>query len=100
MFNRAYSDGSVDRDKFWWEQAEGLRALMVTASTSHSRDLWHRYEQTLKLVKEQFVDDAHGGWKLTVKQTCDSGHCGNEQPDPYHMIGMDVIALGLSKAGR
>ncbi|WP_275584238.1 AGE family epimerase/isomerase [Candidatus Nitrotoga arctica] len=100
VFNRAYSDGSVDRDKFWWEQAEGLRALMVTASTSHSRDLWHRYEQTLKLVKEQFVDDAHGGWKLTVKQTCDSGHCGNEQPDPYHMIGMDVIALGLSKAGR
>jgi mannobiose 2-epimerase len=29
VFNRAYSDGSVDRDKFWWEQAEGLRALMV-----------------------------------------------------------------------
>ncbi|MEQ1743184.1 MAG: AGE family epimerase/isomerase [Candidatus Nitrotoga sp.] len=100
VFNRAYSDGSVDRDKFWWEQAEGLRALMVAASTSHRRDLWHRYEQTLKLVKEQFVDDANGGWKLTVKRSCDSGHCSNEQPDPYHMVGVDVIALGLSKAGR
>jgi hypothetical protein len=73
--------------------------LWSHASNSHSRDLWHRYEQTLKLVKEQFVDDVHGGWKLTVKRTCDSGHCGNEQPDPYHTVGMDVIALGLYSTG-
>lgn len=100
VFNRAYPDGLVDRDKFWWQQAEGLRALMVAASTSHRRNLWHRYEQTLELVKEQLADDTHGGWKFADKRTCDSGHCGSEQPDPYHMVGMDAIALGLSKAGR
>lgn len=100
VFNCAYPDGSINRDKSWWQQAEGLRALMVAASIGDRRDLWRRYEQTLKLVKEQLVDNVHGGWKLAVKQTCDSGRCDTEQPDPYHMVGMDVIALGLSKAGH
>lgn len=97
VFNRVYPDGSIDRDKYWWEQAEGLRALMVAASASKRRDLWRRYEQTLGLVREQFIDEAHGGWNFATKRVCDAGHCSTGQPEPYHMVGMHATALSLSK---
>lgn len=97
VFNRVYPDGSIDRGKFWWEQAEALRALMVAASNTRRNDLWRRYEQTLDFTKEQLLDSTNGGWKLADKRSCESGICGNEQPEPYHMIGMDLTALTLSK---
>lgn len=97
VFNRIYPDGSIDRDKYWWQQAEGLRALLVAASNSNRRELWRRYEQTQEFVKEQFIDEAHGGWKFAAKRTCEAGRCGSEQPEPYHMIGMHSTALSLLK---
>lgn len=100
MFNRAYPDGSIDRDKYWWQQAEGLRALMVAASESNRRDLWRRYEQTQELVREQLVDTTHGGWKSAARRTCEAGRCGDEQPDPYHMVGMHAAALNLATTAR
>lgn len=100
VFNRAYPDGSIDRDKFWWQQAEGLRALMVAASKDNRRELWRRYEQTQGLVQEQFIDAAHGGWKFAARRTCEAGRCGAEQPEPYHMIGMHSAALDLLKPGH
>lgn len=100
VFNRAYPDGSIDRDKYWWQQAEGLRALMVAASKNNRRELWRRYEQTQELVKAQFVDDVNGGWKFGAKRTCEAGRCGFEQPEPYHMLGMHSTALSLLKAGH
>ena len=99
-FNRVYPDGSTDRNKYWWQQAECLRALMVAASASNRRDLWRRYEQTLALVQQQLVDESHGGWRFATKQICDAGHCDMEQPDPYHMAGMHATALNLSKTAR
>ncbi|UCV05037.1 AGE family epimerase/isomerase [Dechloromonas denitrificans] len=100
VFNRLYPDGSIDRNKYWWQQAEGLHALLVAASRSQRRDLWRRYEQTLELVKEQFIDEMNGGWKLAAKRTCESGRCGAEQPEPYHMVAMHSAALELSKPLR
>lgn len=100
VYNRAYPDGSIDRDKYWWQQAEGMRALLVAASTSNRRDLWRRYEQTQELVKDQFIDEVNGGWKFSGKRTCDSGRCGSEQPEPYHMLGMHLTALNLVKPER
>jgi cellobiose epimerase len=97
VFNRIYPDGSIDRDKYWWQQAEGLRALLVAASNGNRRELWRRYEQTQEFVKEQFIDEAHGGWKFAAKRTCEAGRCGSEQPEPYHMIGMHSTALSLLK---
>lgn len=97
VLNRVYPDGSIDRDKYWWQQAEGLRALMVAASNSNRRDLWRRYEQTQELVKSQFIDEVHGGWKFADKRTCEAGRCGSEQPEPYHMVGMHDTALSLLK---
>lgn len=100
VYNRAYPDGTIDRDKYWWQQAEGMRALLVAASTSNRRDLWRRYEQTQALVKDQFIDKVNGGWKFSGKRTCDSGRCGSEQPEPYHMLGMHLTVLNLVKPER
>lgn len=100
VFNRVYPDGSVDHDKFYWQQAEALRALMVAASNGNRSDLWRRYGQTLEFVKARFVDDTHGGWWPAARQGCNTGRCDDAQPDPYHMVGMDAVALSLSKSGR
>lgn len=98
--NQVYPDGTVDRDKYWWQQAEGIRALVVFASMSNRRDLWRRYEQTIDLVKEQFTDEVNGGWKFAAKRTCESGRCGSGQPEPYHMVGMHTTALRLLNTGH
>jgi mannose/cellobiose epimerase-like protein (N-acyl-D-glucosamine 2-epimerase family) len=98
VFNRVYPDGSIDRHNYFWQQAEGLRALMVAASEGNRSDLWRRYDQTRQLIEEEIVDTEHGGWRVAVKEICDVRRCGDEQPDPYHMIGMHVTAINLSKA--
>lgn len=97
-FNRVYPDGSIDRGKFWWGQAETLRALMVVASNTKRDDLWKKYEQTLAFTKEQLVDSTNGVWRFGDKRSCEeSNNCGKEQLEPYHMIGMHLTAINLSK---
>ncbi|MGO9444604.1 MAG: AGE family epimerase/isomerase [Thiobacillaceae bacterium] len=100
VFNRVYPDGSVDRDKFYWQQAEALRALMVACVSGTQGDLWRRYDQTLAFVEAQFVDEIHGGWWPAAKHSCDTDGCYDAQPDPYHMVGMDAVALAVSKPER
>ena len=99
-YNRLYSDGTTDKDKFFWQQAECLRALMVAAQREGRPELWRRYEQTVALVKAELVDKGNGGWKFGTKRTCDDGHCDNQQPDPYHMVSMHLTALQLARAGK
>ncbi len=95
VFNRVYPDGSVDRGKYWWPQAEAMRALLVAAVGSGRSDLWRRYEQTQELVREQFADPA-GGWRSGDRRVCERGGCADEQPDPYHMAGLHAAALALA----
>ena len=98
VFNRVYPDGSIDRHKYFWQQAEGLRTLMVAASASNRSDLWRRYDQTRELIETELVDPQRGGWRSAVKKTCEARRCDDEQPDPYHMIGMHVTAINLARA--
>ena len=100
VFNLVYPDGSIDREKYWWQQAEGLRALMVAAASTDRGELKRRYQQTLDLVRNQLVDTVHGGWKSGVDKGCTSSRCTAEQPDPYHMVGMHVTALRLAENAR
>ncbi|MEP6558484.1 MAG: AGE family epimerase/isomerase [Burkholderiales bacterium] len=95
VFSRLYPDGTLDRDKYSWPQCEALRALLAAASRQN--DLWRRYEQTLKLVREQFIDDTHGGWygKACGKR----GGCAEPQVEPYHMTGLHQMALSMATAG-
>ena len=97
VFSRVYPDEKGDRDKYYWQQAEALRALMVVAANGKRPDLWRRYQQTLDLVKTQFVDGENGGWWTAIQPSCKSGHCDEGQPEPYHMIGLHMAALDLSR---
>jgi mannobiose 2-epimerase len=85
IFNRMSAGGQVDRSKYWWQQAEGIKAFLATAQRP---DMARRYQETLELVEKEFVDHENGGW-----QSCAKGGCGKLQPDPYHLVGMDWAAL-------
>lgn len=91
---KAFPDGSkTDTSKGWWQQAECLHGLLVTAQASARNDLWRRYEQTQALIKAQLVDIENGGWQMADALPCKSGGCRDEQPDPYHMIRLHQAAL-------
>ncbi|WP_422011175.1 AGE family epimerase/isomerase [Roseateles sp.] len=96
---RAFPDGAkADPSKGWWQQAECLHAMLVAAQATGRNDLWRRYEQTLGLVKAELVDAEQGGWRAAVALPCKSGHCRDEQPDPYHMTRLHQTALRLAGA--
>ncbi|MDN3919100.1 AGE family epimerase/isomerase [Roseateles violae] len=96
-FNRADPDGErVVREKFAWQQAECLHAMIVGAQTTGRNDLLRRYEQTLALIRNELIDP-RGGWKGGALQTCQRISCGDEQLDPYHMTSMHRAAI---EAGR
>ena len=92
-FNQAYADGSVNKEKYFWQQAECLHALLIAAQREGRPELWRRYEQTVALVKNEFIDKDNGTWRMATKRLCDSGRCGDVQPDPYHMVSMHLAAL-------
>ena len=92
-FSRAYPDGTVDRDKLWWQQSECLWAMMAGAKADNRSDLWRRYEQTLELVRSQFIDPKGGGWAFGSKQYCTHNTCPDRQLEPYHMTAMHLAAI-------
>lgn len=99
-FRAVYPDGTVAREKGYWQQSECLRTLMRFAVLYGKKDLWRRYEQTLELVKDEFIDTANGGWRLSAKSACERSACADVQPDAYHMTAMHQEALALSKRSR
>lgn len=99
-YSRANADGTVDRSKHWWHQAECLHALQAAAAASDKKDLWRRYDQTLALVRDQFIDTERGGWYIGPKKKCLEGRCTEEQPDPYHMTSMHMAAIQWAQSTR
>lgn len=93
IFTKMYPDGTVEKNKYWWQQNEGLRAFMAVAASTGRKDMWRRYEQTIDLVRAQFIDPINGGWYPRSRKQC--GGCPDDQPDPYHMTGMHYAALAL-----
>lgn len=93
VYKTLYPDGSVERDKYWWQQTEAMRAFLMSASLGGKKDMWRRYEQTLKLVQDQFIDKANGGWH---DRACARGGCMGDQVEPYHMTAMHMFAIELA----
>lgn len=55
--------GKVIRDEIsWWEQSEGLRALMHFILTFDRHDLKDYFESIFHFVRDHFIDPMHGGW--------------------------------------
>lgn len=98
IFTKMYPDGTVEKDKYWWQQNEGLRVFMAVAAATGRKDMWRRYEQTVDLVRAQFIDSVNGGWYPRARKQC--GGCPDDQPDPYHMTGMHSAALALATRGK
>mgnify|MGYP002380517265 CR=1 FL=1 len=92
-FTAMYPDGTVNRDKHFWQQCEALRAFLAAAAAGGQPEMRRRYEQTLALVREQFIDQTHGGW---FAKACKRGDCAGAQPEPYHMTGMHAMALAMA----
>ena len=85
----------MDRNKYWWPQAEAMRAFLAVGDRP---DMARRYRQTLDLVDSEMLDRANGGWFTGARRTCEAGRCGNEQPEPYHLVGMDLAALKVARS--
>lgn len=101
-FDRIYPEGTVDKEKYWWPQAECLRALMAAATAGGRSDLWRRYEQTLALVRSEFIDAENGGWRFAERRICAQSRerCPDSQFDPYHMTGMHLAAIRAAAPRR
>jgi mannose-6-phosphate isomerase len=99
-FTRLYPDGTVVRQKGFWQQAECLRTLMHYAALYGKPDMKRRYEQTLTLVKDEFIDAKNGGWYPMTKSACLHQSCADEQPEPYHMTAMHREALELAARAK
>ena len=98
IYTKMFPDGTVEKAKYWWQQAEGARAFMTTATITGQKDMWRRYEQTIELIRDQFVDPINGGWYSRSRKQC--GGCPDDQPDPYHMISMHRAALSFATTVR
>ncbi|KQV47583.1 MULTISPECIES: AGE family epimerase/isomerase [unclassified Duganella] len=94
VFNRIYTSGQVDRGKFWWQQAEGMKAFLAVAQRP---EMARRYEETRELVDKEILDHDNGGWRFGAKETCARVNCGKIQPDPYHLVGLDWMALSTKR---
>jgi cellobiose epimerase len=95
VFTRLYPDGTLDRSKHYWQQCEALRAFLAAALPGGQPAMWRRYEQTLGLVRAQFIDGTHGGW---YPKACERGGCSDAQVEPYHMTGLHHAALSMAAA--
>ena len=99
-FSTSFPDGTVARNKYWWQQAECVRALIAAASIRNRADLWQRYERTIQMVRREFIDAENGGWRQGSLQLCARDGCPDEQPDPYHMTGMHLAAMRVAAESR
>ncbi len=91
-FTKAWPEGGIDRDKYDWQQAECLHA-MVAASAGGRNDMLRRYEQTLAFIQAELIDPQEGGWYNGTRTLCRSRTCDDVQPDPYHMTSMHLAAI-------
>ena len=94
IFNRMSASGNVDRSKYWWQQAEGMKAFLAVA---HRPDMARRYRETLDLVEREILDRENGGWQFGSKETCARGGCSKFQPDPYHLVSLDWVVLSTKQ---
>jgi mannose/cellobiose epimerase-like protein (N-acyl-D-glucosamine 2-epimerase family) len=91
-----YDGTPVRGPKMWWAQCEFLRATIRYAVVHGRDDLWPIVDQSLELVKQNFLDQQRGGWHEMYAP----GAGGTEPADKgslwkvgYHATGMYEAAL-------
>ena len=84
------TEGPGNAGKGLWQQCEFLRALMRYASQHGRDDLWQAFDQSLALVKRDFIDTEFGGWYQRP-----SSDKGNVWKVGYHETGMYLEAMRI-----
>ena len=98
ILNAATPEGNViSADKGWWEQCEGIRAMMHHAVLHGRDDLWEPLTKTTLFVQENYVDHTYGGWysSAVTEPTADKPHKGGGFKVDYHVVGMCAEAIRL-----
>jgi mannose/cellobiose epimerase-like protein (N-acyl-D-glucosamine 2-epimerase family) len=98
IFSRAdYQGRHFGGEKGWWQQCELLRALMRYAARHDRPDLWPAFDQSLRLVREHFIDAQFRGWCGTYDaarpRTDEQCLKGSVWMVGYHAAGMYWEAL-------
>ena len=105
IYSKISSSGNQsDVEKHWWGQSEFLRSVMRYASVHEREELWPKYQQTLELVQQSYLDSEYGGWfseAVDPTQPINNANVnkGNIWKAGYHVIGMYVQALQLYSQG-
>jgi len=94
ILNAATPAGKIlSADKGWWEQCEGIRAMMRHAVLHGRDDLWEPLAKSARFVRKNYVDHTHGGWYSSAAP--DGAHKGGGFKVDYHVVGMCVEAIRL-----
>ncbi len=99
IFSPATSEGQVTAGrKSWWPQCELVRTLMHFAVLRRRGDLWEPLAQTVRLLRERFLDPAYGGWYPEAGPGLDPEqlHKGSPFKVDYHNVGMCAEAIRLA----
>ncbi len=82
------------RDKFWWPQAEGLRALLRLAllHPDDPADYRARFEQLWAYIQRYILDHRHGGW-LGVGRDCRPRRYARPKATPWKEPSHEVHSL-------
>jgi mannose-6-phosphate isomerase len=87
--------------KGWWEQCELVRALLHHAALRGRDDLREPLEQSVRFIRERFVDHEYGGW-LPAENRGDGPPQPQRKGDPYkvdyHVVGMCAEAVRLAES--
>lgn len=77
--------------KYWWVQAEGLRALLRLASKYPNEELnyFQRFAQLWQYIDEYLIDKENGGWRWIGRDHPCAERClakSTEWKDPSHEV--------------
>jgi len=62
IMNEQHGDGSLDRDKHWWPQAEGLVGLINAWQLSADPTYLEHTDRLWNFIKQSLIDSKNGEW--------------------------------------
>ena len=89
----------IDKSKSWWEQADGLVALLNAYQMTGDPKYWVAFEKQAKFVQDRFVDRKYGEWYTSIAA---DGEVNTEKVGPwkapYHVTR--ALLEVISRLGR
>jgi mannose/cellobiose epimerase-like protein (N-acyl-D-glucosamine 2-epimerase family) len=89
----------TNQRKGWWEQCEAIRALLNFVVVHNRKDLMEPLQKMIQFMQGSMIDREYGGWYPNVGPGIAHQELekGNEWKLDYHVVGMCMEAVRLSK---